>query len=70
LDILAFPKRIKVREYAGFIGRTGQHGEKGRDFGEIGRKHTSVPKGRLDLTAFMPGMNPRPTSRESFSASC
>jgi len=52
----------------GFIGTTEQLAEKGRDFGKIGGKHTSGPKGRVDSATFMPGMNPRPTSKPSFSA--
>ncbi len=33
-------------------------------------KHTSGPKGPIDLLGFIPGINPRPTARTSFSASC
>jgi hypothetical protein len=33
-------------------------------------KHTSGAKARIDSIGFMPGMNPRPTARRSFSAAC
>jgi hypothetical protein len=36
-------------------GTTEQLAEKRLDFGEIGEKHTSGPKGRADSAAFMPG---------------
>jgi hypothetical protein len=29
-------------------------------------KHTSGPKGPIDLSGFIPGINPRPTARTSF----
>jgi hypothetical protein len=54
LKVLARLKRLRKR---------------GRDFCEIGGKHTSGPKGRVNSAAFTPGINPRPTSRQSFSAS-
>jgi hypothetical protein len=38
--------------------------------GETGEKHTSGPKGRVDSVAFTPGMSPRPTLKQGFSAAC
>jgi hypothetical protein len=61
---------LKPDDSIEFIGTTEEAAEKGRDIGEISGKHTSGPKGRIDSAAFMPGINPRPTSRQHFSASC
>jgi hypothetical protein len=47
-----------------------QAAEKGRQFGENLEKHTAGAKARVDLIGFMPGINPRPTARTSFSAAC
>jgi hypothetical protein len=33
-------------------------------------KRTSGAKALIDLIGFVPGMNPRPTARTSFSAAC
>jgi hypothetical protein len=33
-------------------------------------KHTSVAKATADFIGFVPGINPRPTTRTSFSAAC
>jgi hypothetical protein len=33
-------------------------------------KHTSGAKARMDFIGLMPGINPRPTARLSFSAAC
>ena len=38
--------------------------------GEISRKHSSAAKVEADSIGFVPGMNPRPTARMSFSAAC
>ena len=38
--------------------------------GEEREKHASVAKAIADCVAFMPGINPRPTARMSFSAAC
>jgi hypothetical protein len=43
-----------------------QAAEKGRDLGELGEKHTSGAKGRIDSAAFMPGLKPRPTIDPEF----
>jgi hypothetical protein len=43
-----------------------QAAEKGRDLGEIGEKHTSGAKGRIDSAAFMPGLKPGPTLDPEF----
>jgi hypothetical protein len=47
-----------------------QAAEKLSGCGEIRRKHTSAAKADIDLIGFMPGINPRPTSRTSFSTAC
>jgi Bacterial transcriptional regulator len=36
--------------------------------GEIGGKHTSGAKAHIDYIALTPGINPRPTPKQSFSA--
>ena len=44
-----------------------------RNFSEVSRaseEHTSGAKARFDLVGFVPGINPRPTARMSFSAAC
>jgi len=33
-------------------------------------KHTSGAEAHVDFIGFMPGINPRPTARMSFSAAC
>jgi len=33
-------------------------------------EHTSGAKAHVDLMSLIPGMNPRPTARMSFSAAC
>jgi hypothetical protein len=33
-------------------------------------RRTSGPKGHIDLMMFMPGINPRSTLKQSFSAAC
>jgi len=55
---------------AGCIAGAKQAAEKGLIFGEIRKKHTSGAKARIDLIGFIPGMNPRPTARTSFSTAC
>jgi hypothetical protein len=47
-----------------------QAAEKGLISGENLGKHTAGAETRFDSIAFMPGMNPRPTARRSFSAAC
>jgi len=37
---------------------------------ETDKKHTSVAKATVHSVGFIPGMNPRPTARTSFSAAC
>jgi hypothetical protein len=44
--------------------------EKGRSSSKKAEKHTSGAKARVDSIGLMPGINPRPTARMSFSASC
>jgi hypothetical protein len=51
-------------------GTAEQAAEKGLVLGETRQKHTSGAEALVDLIGFMPGINPRPTARTSFSASC
>jgi tRNA (guanine-N1)-methyltransferase len=44
--------------------------EKGWFSGKMPEKHTSGAKAPIDSIGFMPGINPRPTARLSFSAAC
>jgi hypothetical protein len=44
--------------------------EKTPDFGEIGRKCSSVAKASVDSIGFMRGLKPPPPSGMSFSAAC
>ena len=55
---------------AGSASGAEQAAEKLENLGETGEKHTSGPKGRVGSVAFTPGMNPRPTSKQGFSAAC
>jgi hypothetical protein len=61
---------LKPHTLGAFFGPAKQFAEKGLDSGEIGEKQTSGPEGRADSAAFVPGINPRPTSRRSLSAAC
>jgi hypothetical protein len=45
-----------------------QAAEKGLFWIKGGKKHTSGAKARADSAAFVPGINPWPTARTSFSA--
>jgi outer membrane lipoprotein carrier protein len=47
-----------------------QAAEKGLFWVKSGKKHTSGAKARIDSAAFVPGINPWPTARTSFSAVC
>ena len=47
-----------------------QAAEKGHISGENFEKHTSGAEAHVDFIDFMPGINPRPTARISFSAAC
>ena len=60
---------LKPRWSWGFAGAK-QAAEKGRISGENLGKHTAGAEARFDSIAFMPGINPRPTARRSFSAAC
>ena len=44
--------------------------EKGVIVEEIGGKYTTGAKARVDYIGFIPGINPRPTTRMGFSAAC
>ena len=52
-----------------FCGMTEEPGEKEPNSFAYPRKHTSGPKGRVDLARLIPGMNPRPTARTNFAGS-
>ena len=43
---------------------------KGASSGEIGEAHTSGAEAHSDFIGFMPGINPWPTAKASFSATC
>ena len=45
-------------------------GEKGEIAGEYREKHTSGAKAHVDSIDHLPGINPWPTARTSFSAAC
>ena len=47
-----------------------QAAEKGLILGKTWQEHTSRAEARIDSIDFIPGMNPRPTDRLSFSATC
>ena len=47
-----------------------QAAEKGQFSGEQPEKRTSGAKAHVDSIGFLPGINPRPTTRMSFSAAC
>jgi len=47
-----------------------QAAENGHVFGVEIEEHTSGAEAHIDLIGFMPGINPRPTARTSFSAAC
>src|SRR5271157_5840061 len=54
---------------AEFLGAL-QAAEEGGSTGKLPEKHASGAEARADSAGFMPGMNPRPTTRTSFSAAC
>ena len=47
-----------------------QFAEKPKIWAENDKKRTSVAKATAYFAGFIPGMNPRPTARTSFSATC
>jgi hypothetical protein len=51
-------------------GTTEQLAEKVQYSGKIDEEHTSEAKARVDSVDVIAGMNPWPTARMSFSASC
>jgi hypothetical protein len=53
-----------------YQGMTSEAAEKGCFSGETPEKHASGAKARVDSIGLMPGINPRPTARLSFSAAC
>jgi hypothetical protein len=61
---------IAMDAYGASFGMTEQLGEKLVNSFVNSRKHTSGPEGREGIARFIPGMNPRPTARMSFSPSC
>jgi hypothetical protein len=64
------PQGLSPTHFIGLIGTTEQAAEKGLVLGETRQKHTSGAEALVDLIGFMPGINPRPTARTSFSAGC
>jgi DNA-3-methyladenine glycosylase len=64
------PSRAKARDFAQFSGTAKQAAEKVSFSINKQKKHTSVAKATADFIGFMPGINPRPTARMSFSAAC
>ena len=53
-----------------FYGTSKEAAEEGLILGESDKKHTSVAKATAFSIGFIPGINPRPTARVRFSASC
>jgi stage II sporulation protein D len=51
-------------------GVPSQAAEKGLLFDKMSEEHTSGAKALVDLIGILPGINPRPTARTSFSAAC
>src|SRR6202044_3589057 len=62
----AHPERYFLQPQISFL----QAAEKGFVSFERLEKHTSGAEAHVDLIGFMPGINPRPTARTSFSAAC
>jgi hypothetical protein len=56
--------------FCGAYGTTEQAAEKVPFPSNKQEKHTSVAKATAYFIGFIPGINPRPTTRMSFSASC
>jgi len=54
----------------GFFSGAEQAAEKGLIPGEMWQKRTTGTEVSADSIGFIPGMNPRPTARVSFSAAC
>jgi hypothetical protein len=68
--LLKHPAGAKARRLLSICGTTKQAAEKGLVLIENREKHASGAKALLILLAFVPGINPRPTGRMSFSAAC
>ena len=65
-----FPQLVKPIVLRGRTQGPEQAAEKGLISGERPEKHTSGAKAHIDSIGFIPGINPRPTARMSFSAAC
>ena len=57
-------------DFARFAARLNRPRKKACLVGERPEKRTSVAKATADFIVFIPGINPRPTTRMSFSAAC
>jgi hypothetical protein len=66
----SFSAACEAQFFLASCGPAEQAAEKGLVLGETRQKHTSGAEALVDLIGFMPGINPRPTARTSFSASC
>src|ERR1022692_1740846 len=66
----AFPQGLKPWFIWGILGTTKEAAEKGLISSEIPEKHSSGAEARIDFACVIPGINPRPTARMSFSAAC
>ena len=56
--------------WIGAVAGTEQGAEKLWIWGVNSEKHTSVAEAGIDSIELVPGINPRPTARMSFSAAC
>ena len=59
---------VKLAE--GMLAGAEQAAERGLISGDSPQNNTSVAKATADSIVFVPGMNPRPTARMSFSSDC
>jgi hypothetical protein len=65
------PSGAKAHHFvSGIYGTTKEVAEKGLLPSKMPEKHTSGAKAHVDSIGFIPGINPRPTARMSFSAAC
>src|ERR1035438_2079863 len=65
-----FPQGLKPNIYCDAYGTTKQLAEKHLLSSKKPEKHTSGAKAPINSIGFIPGINPRPTARTSFSANC
>jgi len=64
------PQGLKPSSLLAVCGTTEQLAEKGTLSQRIRKRHTSAAKAGVHFARFVPGINPRPTARKTFSASC